>query len=52
MSFGTDDLRRLAVMEEVQIETQAPDEPSHRTIVWVVVDGADASVRSYTGEPA
>lgn len=52
MSFGTDDLRRLAVMEEVEIETQAPDEPAHRTIVWVVVDGADTFVRSYTGESA
>lgn len=52
MSFGTEDLQRLAAAEEVEIETQAPDGPIHRTIVWVVVDGEDAFVRSYRGRTA
>jgi hypothetical protein len=52
MSFGTDDLARLAAAEEVEIETQAPDGPVHRTIIWVVVDGTDTFIRSYRGRPA
>jgi hypothetical protein len=50
MSFATDDLRRLAADEEVEIETQAPDGPVHRTIIWVVVDDGDVLVRSVRGE--
>jgi hypothetical protein len=52
MSFATDDLERLAAIEEVEIETQAPDGPVHRTIIWVMVDGDDTFVRSYRGHPA
>jgi hypothetical protein len=52
MSFATDDLERLAAIEEVEIETQAPDGPVHRTIIWVMVDGDDTFVRSYRGRPA
>jgi hypothetical protein len=52
MSFGTDDLARLAAAEEVEIETQAPDGPTHRTTVWVVVDADEAFVRSYLGSNA
>ncbi|MBA2382224.1 MAG: nitroreductase family deazaflavin-dependent oxidoreductase [Chloroflexi bacterium] len=52
MSFGSEDLRRLASAAEIEIETQAPDGPVHRTTVWVVVDGADAFIRSYRGPDA
>jgi len=52
MSFATDDLQRLAAAEEVEIETQAPDGPAHRTIIWVVVDDSEVFVRSVNGQPA
>ena len=52
MSFERTDLERLAAVEEVEIETQAPDGPVHRTIIWVVVDGSDTFVRSVNGHPA
>ena len=49
MSFAEDDLARIRDAEEVEIETQAPDGPVHRTIIWIVVDGDDAFVRSVRG---
>jgi hypothetical protein len=52
MSFATDDLGRIANAVEVEIETQAPDGPVHRTIIWIVVDGDDAFIRSYRGPTA
>ena len=52
MSFEPEDLARLAAAKEVEIETQAPDGPAHRTIIWIVVDGPDTFVRSYLGERA
>jgi len=52
MSFGTEDLRRLAAAEEVEIETQAPDGPAHRTIIWVVVDDGETFIRSFRGPTA
>lgn len=52
MSFGNEILRRLAAAEEVEIETQAPDGPVHRTTIWVVVDGDEAFIRSYHGPTA
>ncbi len=52
MSFEADDLERLAAAEEVDIETQAPDGPAHRTIIWIVVDGVDTFVRSFRGADA
>jgi hypothetical protein len=52
MSFGSEDLARLAAAKEVEIETQAPDGPAHRTIIWVVVDRDETFVRSYLGPDA
>lgn len=52
MSFGTEDLRRLAAAQEVDIETQAPDGPVHRTTIWVVVEGDETFIRSYLGPDA
>lgn len=52
MSFGSEDLRRIADAVEVEIETQAPDGPVHRTVIWIVVDGEDAFIRSYRGPTA
>jgi hypothetical protein len=49
MSFATDDLQRLAAAEEVDIETNAPDGPVHRTTIWVVVDDSEVLVRSVRG---
>jgi hypothetical protein len=50
MSFATDDLQRLAAAEEIEIETQAPDGPVHRTIIWVLVEGGDVFLRSVRGD--
>jgi hypothetical protein len=50
MSFAPDDLQRLAAVEEVEIETQAPDGPVHRTITWVLVEGGDVFLRSVRGD--
>jgi hypothetical protein len=50
MSFAMDDLERLAAAEEIEIETQAPDGPVHRTIIWIVVHDGDVLVRSVRGE--
>jgi hypothetical protein len=49
MSFATDDLARLRAAEEVDIETQPPDGPAHRTTIWLVVEGDDVFVRSVRG---
>ena len=41
---------RLDAEEEIRIETRAREgAPVHRTIVWVVVDGGQAYVRSVRG---
>jgi hypothetical protein len=47
MSFEEDDLARMRDAEEVEIETQAPDGPAHRTVIWVVVDREEAFIRWY-----
>jgi hypothetical protein len=52
MRFEPGDLALLAGTEEVEIETAQPDGPPHRTIIWVVVDGDDAFVRSVNGATA
>jgi hypothetical protein len=52
MSFASDDLRRIADAVEVEIETQAPDGPAHRTVIWIVVDDTEAFIRSYRGPTA
>ena len=46
MSFEPDDLARIRDAEEIEIETQAPDGPVHRTTIWIVVEGDDVFVRS------
>lgn len=52
MPFAPEDLAALAVTSEVRIETTAADGSTHRTVIWVVVDGPDAFVRSWRGETA
>lgn len=49
MSFSAEELALLERAEEVEIETQAPDQPARRTVVWVVVDEGDVFVRTYKG---
>jgi hypothetical protein len=49
MSFSAEELALLERAEEVEIETQAPDQPARRTVVWVVVDEEDVFVRTYKG---
>jgi hypothetical protein len=52
MSFPAEDVSALAAAEEVEIETQAPGGPVHRTIIWAVVDDDEVFVRSYLGPTA
>jgi len=52
MSFSGDDRALLERVEEVEIETQAPQGPVHRTVIWAVVDGQDVFIRSYRGDQA
>jgi hypothetical protein len=52
MRFEAPDLALLDAAEEVEIETAAPDGAAHRTIIWLVVDGDDAFVRSVNGSGA
>lgn len=52
MRFEPGDLALLAATEEIEIETAAPDGSAHRTIIWVMVDGDDAFVRSVRGPSA
>jgi hypothetical protein len=52
MRFEPGELGLLAETEEIEIETAAADGPPHRTIIWVVVDGDDAFIRSYRGPGA
>jgi hypothetical protein len=50
MSFSAEDRALLERVEEVEIETQPPEGPVHRTIIWTVVDGDDVFIRSVRGE--
>ncbi len=52
MSFPSEDLGRIAQAVEVEIETQAPAGPAHRAVIWIVVDGDEAFVRSFRGPTA
>ncbi len=52
MPFSAEVLTLLRDTIEVEIETHARNGSVHRTIVWVVVDGPDAFVRSYRGATA
>jgi len=49
MRFAPEELALLAEAEEIEIETARPGGPSHRTIIWIMVDGDDAFVRSVNG---
>ena len=52
MRFEPGELALLAETQEIEIETALPGGPAHRTIIWIVVDGGDAFVRSYRGASA
>jgi len=52
MRFDAAELALLDATEEIEIETRAPDGAVHRTIVWVVVDGDEAFLRSVNGSTA
>ena len=50
MSFSGEDLAAIDAAEEIRIETQAPNGPTHRTIIWIMVDDGEVFVRSVDGE--
>jgi len=52
MRFEPGELALLDETEEIKIETAGPDGTTHRTIIWVVVDGDDAFIRSVNGATA
>jgi|SRR5689334_2090319 len=52
MPFDREDLDRIDRAEEVDIETSVTGGETHRTTIWVVVDGGDVFVRSYIGPNA
>jgi hypothetical protein len=52
MRFEPGELAWLDATEEIEIETASPGGSPHRTIIWVVVDGDDAFVRSVNGSTA
>jgi hypothetical protein len=52
MRFQPGELALLAETEEIEIETARPGGPAHRTIIWIVVDGDDAFIRSVNGATA
>lgn len=52
MRFSQEDLAVLEATPEVEIETVASDGRTHRTVIWVVVDGSDVFIRSYRGASA
>ncbi len=52
MPFPAPELTLLDETAEIEIETEAPAGGTHRTIIWVVVDGLDAFVRSVNGSTA
>jgi len=53
MPLSRTDLAALDAAEEVEIETsRSPEAPTHRTVIWVVVDAGEAFVRSYRGPDA
>src|SRR3954470_22423538 len=52
MRFESGDLALLSETKEIEIETAGPDGSAHRTIIWVMVDGDDAFIRSVRGRSA
>ena len=51
-SFDQQTLALLDDEREVSIETVKPDGSRQRTVIWVVVDGGDAFIRSWRGDRA
>ena len=47
--FDDETLSLIEAIDEVDIETQLPGGPQHRTTIWVMVDGTDVYVRSVRG---
>jgi hypothetical protein len=52
VNLSADERGLLARAEEVKIETTAESGVTHRTIIWVVVDGEGVYLRSVNGETA
>jgi len=52
VNLSADDRALLAGSEEVEIETRSAHGTAHRTIIWVVVAGNDALIRSVNGATA
>lgn len=52
MRFKEEELALLDTTKEIEIETALPGGPAHRTIIWVVVAGDEAFVRSVKGKAA
>jgi hypothetical protein len=52
VSFDAATLDLLAGTREIRIETSRPGGPLHSTIIWVVVDGDIAFIRSWRGSGA
>lgn len=52
MAFTDEELARFDRAKTVRIETGRPGGPIHRTIIWIVVDGRDAFIRSWRGRTA
>ncbi len=52
MRFSDAELALLDDTREIRIQTSAPDGGTHRTIIWVMVDGGEAFVRSVDGSTA
>jgi hypothetical protein len=51
MSFTAETLNAWAQTAEVEVETsRGGDAPVHRTVIWIVVDGEQAYVRSVRGQ--
>jgi hypothetical protein len=50
MTFSSDTLQAWDQTAEVQVETtRGRDAPVHRTVIWIVVDGDQAFIRSVRG---
>jgi hypothetical protein len=52
MRFEPAELALLDATEEIEIETTPEDGSPHRTIIWVMVDGDEAFIRSVHGRSA
>ena len=52
MSFKPEELALFDRAREVELETQPPDGPAHRTTLWAVVDDDRVFIRSWKGASA